>query len=455
MINSSARAAMRIVRDFMLGLDRWHMFKGLIAVLCIVGLSWAALIYLIPAPPSKLTIATSFKGGHYVDLGHRYQEMLARSGIKLELLSTDGAVENLKLLKDPASGIQVGFLQGGVGDTKEAPELLSLGRIDYQIFWLFYRATESLDDPTQLEGKRIAVGPVGSGTQVVAEKVLRISGVTSETATLLPLAGQAAVNALKDGEVDALFIANVPDAPLLRSLLQDSRFRLMSFKRAEALTRIYPFLVRLVLPQGAIDFRQNIPAADVTLIATTNAVLVTKDLHPQLVSLLVEALLELHSEAGLFQRAGDFPTQTDPEYHFARSARDFYKNGPSILNRYLPFWLTNYAQRIIAVLAAVIAIVLPLFSYAPKLYRWLVNERLNSMYRRLRSIEASLRKDVTASDVSAIEAELESLDQAIHNLALPVRYSGMFFSARSHLDLVRVRLGSRRAELRSEETKAP
>ena len=53
-----------------------------------------------------------------------------------------------------------------------------------------------------------------------------------------------------------------------------------------------------------------------------------------------------------FKKFGDFPTQTDPEFPVAQSARDFYKNGPSFLNRYLPFWMTNYAQRAIAVVAA-------------------------------------------------------------------------------------------------------
>jgi hypothetical protein len=61
---------------------------------------------------------------------------------------------------------------------------------------------------------------------------------------------------------------------------------------------------------------------------------------------------------GSFQQVGEFPKLTDPEYPVSESALDFYKNGPTFLNRYPPFWMTNYAQRIIAV-ATVIAIVLP------------------------------------------------------------------------------------------------
>ena len=75
-----------------------------------------------------------------------------------------------------------------------------------------------------------------------------------------------------------------------------------------------------------------------------------------------------------------------------------------------------------------------LFSYAPKGYKWLVNERLNAMYRRLRRIEARLQHDVTAADVSALEADLDGVDRAIHSLAVPMRYSDVYFSVKSHLD---------------------
>jgi TRAP transporter TAXI family solute receptor len=438
----------------MLGFNRWHLFKVLAVILSIAGISWLVLGYFIPAPPSKITIAGSFKGSYYNVVTAQYKDILARSHVTVDARLTEGAVDNLRLLKDPTSGFQVALMQGGVSDGKQSPGLLSLGRINHQIFWVFYRATDTIDNLRQLKGKRIAVGGTGSATRLVAEKVLAVAGITSETATFLPLAAQNAADALIDKAVDAIVIAFAPEAPIISTLLQDPNVRLMSFADEEALTRIFPFLVRLVLPHGVIDYERNIPATDMTVIATTNAVLVRDDIHPAIINLLVQTMLEANSGPGLFQRAGDFPTQTDPEYPVAQSALDFYKNGPSFLHRYLPFWITNYAQRIIAVLAAVIAIVLPLFSYAPKLYRWLVEDRLRSMYRRLRTIEASLQKDVAISEVSALEADLESIDRAIHILGVPIRHSDLFFSLKVHIDLVRTRLGSRRVELRNRITKA-
>jgi hypothetical protein len=356
-------------------------------------------------------------------------------------------VENLALLNDPHSGVTAGIVQGGISDGTQSPDLLSLGRINYQVYWLFYSAAETITDLRQLKGKRIALGPEGSGQRPVTEKILEISGVTDENTTLLGLSAQEAVNAINDGTIDALFLPFALDSPILHSLLANPRARAMSFTEAEALTRIFPYLVRLVLPRGVVDFERIVPPTDMILIAASNVVLVRKDIHPAMIDLLARAIMETHGKPGPFQQAGEFPKPNDPEYPVSETALDFYKNGPTFLNRYLPFWMTNYARRMIAVVAAVIAIALPLFSYAPKGYKWLVTERLNSMYRRLRRIEARLQNDMTAAEVSALEADLDGVDRAIHRLAVPMRYSDVYFSVKSHLDLVRTRIGSRRAEM--------
>ena len=434
----------------MLGLNRWHLFIVLSAILCSAAVAWLALETLVPSPPKRITIATGQRNQIYQAIGNRYRTILARSGVDVDVRLTSGAVENLKLLNDPHSGVTAGIVQGGLSDGTQSPDLLSMGRINYQVYWIFYNATESITDLRQLKGKRIALGPEGSGQRPITERILGIAGVTTDTASFVGLSAQEAVNAMNDGKIDALFLPFALDSPILGSLLASSRVRPLSFTEAEALTRIFPFLVRLVLPRAVIDFERIVPSTDIILIAASNVVLVRKDIHPAIIDLLARAIMETHGKPGPFQEAGEFPKPTDPEYPVSESAIDFYKNGPTFLNRYLPFWMTNYARRMIAVVAAVIAIALPLFSYAPKGYKWLVNERLNAMYRRLRSIESRLQRDVTTSEVLTLEADLDGIDRAIHSLAVPMRYSDLYFSVKSHLDLVRVRLAARLIQARSQ-----
>jgi TRAP-type uncharacterized transport system substrate-binding protein len=438
----------------MLGFNRWHLVNFLAAILGTVGIVSLALIYFFPAPSSTITMAVGIKGGNYELLVVPYKEIIARHHVKLELRETAGGWGNVELLMDENSGVQATFVQGGTRSGEPAPGLLSLGRINYQIYCVFYRATEVLGDLTELKGKRIAVGPPSIGARQIVDKVLKVSGVTSENSTFLPVQGQAAVNATIDGSADAAVLGLASDSPLIQSLLRDPRVRLMSVTDAEALTRLFPFLTRMVFPRGVIDFEKKIPAGDIVLFASTNSVLIRNDLHPAHIRLLAQALLETHRAPGLFQRAGEFPIPTDTEFPMAEGAIEFYKNGPSFLDRYLPFWITNYAKRFIALMATVIVIVLPIFNLAPKLYRWLVEYRLGSIYLRLREIEANLQKDVTIAEVSALEAELASVNRAIHLLGVPKQHSDLFFSIKSHLNLVRINLGLRRAELQSRRPKA-
>ncbi len=339
----------------MLGLGRRGL-KGLFAILFILGISWLVLDYFIPTPPSKITIATGPKGTTLDYFGERYREGFARAGIEVVLRETAGGLENFRLIHDRNSGVDIAQTPGGISDSSQAPELLSFGLVFNVPLWIFYSSAESLDGLPQLKGKRIAVGPEGSAVRHEAERILGKANINSKTATLLPYGGDAAVNALNDGKVDAVFILSAPDAPAIRASLKNPRFRLMDFSTAEAFTRIFPDLVRLVLPKGVIELDPINPPSHVTLIGVTSKVLVRDDLHPAIVQLMAQILKEEHNKPGLFQRAGEFPTSVDPEYPVSQIAIDYYKNGPSLLQEYLPFWMSIYARRMIAFLVAMLAI---------------------------------------------------------------------------------------------------
>ena len=168
----------------MLGFSRWQLLKALAAIVGIVGTVSLALLYFIPSPPSTVTMATGNKGGVFEYYGRQYREIFARFNIELDLRETSGAGENVKLLQDPESGVQIGLVVGGLSDGKHAPGLLSLGTVGNAPFWFFYSSNEPFDRLSQFKGKRIAAGPVGSGVRFTAEKILGKAGLNSENVTI-------------------------------------------------------------------------------------------------------------------------------------------------------------------------------------------------------------------------------------------------------------------------------
>jgi len=426
----------------MLGFSRWQLFKGLAAAVGIVSIVSLALVYFVPATPSKVIMATAPKGSMAEYYGRQYRETFARSNVELELRETAGAAENLELLLDPKSGVEIAYMLGGVSDRKQAPGVLSLGTVYNTPVWLFYSSSEPIDHLSQLTGKRITAGPVGSAIRPLAEKVLGKAGVNSENATLLPFGGSAAVEALNNGKADAVWILGPPDAPSVHSLLQNPNARIMNFPAAETLTIIFPELVRLVLPQGVVDFKRNIPPHDVPLIGVTGKVLVRSDLHPEIVPLMLQAMVEAHGARAIFQRSGEFPNGTDTEYPVAPAATDFYKNGPSLMQRHVPLWLSVHVQRALAVLVTALAIGYPLFRLMPVAYTWINRRRLFYWYAQLKALEASFDTDPTDKHLSRKQAEIERIEDAVSHIQFPLTFSDQVYNLRSHIDIVRHKIAS-------------
>src|SRR5262249_22466325 len=194
---------------------RWLLFGFREAIFCVAGLVWLGMAYLIPAPPLQIEIGTSLTGEHYHNLGTRYQGILAAADMKVELRVTNGAKENLGLLNDPNSGIQIAFMQGGISNGNLVPSVMSLGRIDHQIFWLFYPTGETLTDLAQLKGKRIGLGAEGSGDRAVCEKILAVAGITYDNTTLVTVAPENVINNLDVGAIAAVFRSFSLASPVL------------------------------------------------------------------------------------------------------------------------------------------------------------------------------------------------------------------------------------------------
>src|ERR1700727_3817609 len=100
----------------------WHptMLRALVAIICLAGGAWIVVEHFNPAPPSTITIATGPKGGTYDFFAQQYREKLARANVTLNIRITDGTAENIRLLEDPTSGVQVAFVVGGVSNIQEA-----------------------------------------------------------------------------------------------------------------------------------------------------------------------------------------------------------------------------------------------------------------------------------------------------------------------------------------------
>jgi len=396
---------------------------------------WGITHYVQPAPPKIVVMSTGPLDGAYHAFAQRYKAHLAQYGVTLELKSSAGAVENVERLKTRKDGVSLALVQGGIANAENAPGLMTLGSMFYEPSWLFYRSAQSLDLGNRLRGKRIAIGAPGSGTRAVGLRVIREIGIAEPPTVLSDLGGLAAAKALEAGEVDAVFYVAAPDAPGVQRLLAAPGVRLLDAKRAETFVRRNPFLHKLTLPEGAADLARNVPPTDITLLAVTANLIAVEDIHPVIVDLLLEAARKVHGGAGLFQRIGEFPAPRDLDFPLSSDAERFYKGSPSILRRYLPFWMVVWVNRFIVIGIPLIIIAIPIVRNIPALYRWSTRRRIYRWYGELRTIENAVRHG--GGDMATHAARLNRIEERLDRLRVPHAYSAELYNMLAHIQLVR------------------
>lgn len=378
-----------------MGRSRWHLPRYLSLTTIIVvfaTLSGVVAAFFFPTLPSVLVMATGPAGSVYSEFDQRYQEILARQGVHLTLQSTAGAIENLSLLGDGQSGVSIALVESGLTNPRRSPDLVSLGTFAFEPLWIFCRGGQIASSArlNELRGKRLSIGPAGSGTQDVVIRLLAQNGIDVSNAELLPLAPDVAAVQLAKGAIDVAIILTSFDAPAVKQLLGSPDVSLISLTRADAYIALYPFMSKLILPSGAVDLAHNRPPADVQMLALKTSLIVRRDLPPAVQYLLLDAATEIHSPPELFQKAGEFPAAEMIDLPLSENARRFYKTGMPFLQHYLPLWLAVLTEQLAILLIPVAGVAYPLLRGLPAIYAWGVQRRIYSLYGELKLFELKL-----------------------------------------------------------------
>lgn len=416
------------------------------SVLLICLALFFAYKFIDPAPPRKIVIATGEADLNYNAYAAIYGVYLQKEGITLEIRKTSGDTENLRLLKDPESEVDIAFIQDGVAHSEGAGSLLSLGSLYYQPVWIFCRCKANITHLSALKGKRVAIGYDGDGTHTLVSTLLTESGMNARNTKLMAIGGEEAATALKQGKVDAALFVDVANSGIIHELVTDKRLHLLSMDTAEAFSRKFPFMHHLLLPEGAMDLARNIPSHNVHLVAPTATLVVKENMHPALVYLMMKVIAEVHGGPSLFNTKGEFPSAKDTDFPLSTQALNFYKSGLPIIDKYLPFWAATFVNRTLIVILPLLALLIPLTKIIPMVYVWLVKRKLFRYYGELRFLDTQLQDIKTAEDVELCLEKLNEIETKVVNVKLPVPFSQYAYELRAHIELVRSKLNHRKLQ---------
>ncbi|MDB6111262.1 MAG: hypothetical protein JWR69_3012 [Pedosphaera sp.] len=436
--NRLSRVAVPLMETF--GLSRTlALATVLLTTLVLVS---ALFWFFHSAPPHTITITGGPPGSAFETNAWKYSRILASNGVTLRILPSQGSLENLQRLQDPSFHVDIGFVQGGVSNPTNSGKLVSLGSVSYQPLMVFYRCTTPVTLLSDLKGKRLAIGPVGSGTRALASTLLELNGFgTNGPTTLMNLDAEEAAKALLENRADAVFLmGDSASTQIMRQLMLAPEIQLLDFKQADGYTRRVSYLNRLELPAGSIDFGRNIPARDTLLVGPTVELLARPDLHPALSDLLLEAAREVHGGAKLMQRKGEFPAPLEHDVPISPDASRYYKSGKSFLYRSLPFWLASLSNRILVAFVPLVIVLIPGLRIIPALYKWRMRMLIYRRYRALLAVERDLLGELTPENRQALLDRLATIEQSVNNMKVPASFGDQFYGLRGHIGFVRGRL---------------
>ena len=402
--------------------------------LVVAAATWFTFQFIEPAPPRQLSIATGNADGAYQEFGRQLQAQLAEHDVTLEVVETDGSVDNLQRLKD--GQVDIAFIQSGLADPADYPNLESLGALYYEPLWVFSRAAFPLEQLSDLEGKRVASGGAGSGSRAVLERLLEDNGLTEADVDLSPLAGLQAAEALRAGEVDALVSVASIKAPMIESLLADADIALVSIARAPAYARREPWLTHLTLPEGVLDLARNIPEQSVDLLAVNATLVADEELHPALRDLLLLAADAVFSGPTLLSSARQFPSAMGSDFTISEQAQRYHENGPPFLQRYLPFWIANLVDRLKLLALPLLALLIPLSRMLPPAYRWTVRRKIYRWYDQVQALDQSASENQDTDHLHYCLNELSNIQSEVRTVEVPLSYAHELYGLRLHIQLL-------------------
>ena len=396
--------------------------------------------FIEPAPPAKLVLAAGAPGGAYLEFAKEYRSYLAEDGVSLEILETAGSVENLDLLA--AGKVDAAFMQSGIAEASEYPEILGLGSLYFEPLWVFMRHDFAVADISGLNGKRVFLGSEGSGTRKVALQLLADNEIAVTDLVEVELKEMSELEALRQGKVDIVFIVAAVSSLKIQLLLNCRDLKPLSFARADAYARRHSFLSKVMLPQGVVNFKENIPPANLDLISPAATLVIRDSLHPALAGLLTQVIDKVHNRGALLNnQRHQFPSGDYLDFPLNEEAEHFYRRGVPFMQRYLPFWMAIQIDRLKLMILPLIALLLPLFKILPLTYRWRMRSRIYRWYDTLQVLDYEVREDRSAVAVAGFIDRLNEIEEEARQISVPLAYAAELYSLRHHIDLLRRQIG--------------
>jgi TRAP-type uncharacterized transport system substrate-binding protein len=309
----------------------------LFGVLALAGVAVA----LYDRTPTLSHLRVSFlsggERGNYYAVVKRLGEDAAKRRGRIRNISTAGSVENItRLVAGRAScDVQFALVQDGMA-WPEGDQLELIGRLSTpESLVVLGRDADRIRSLTDLRGKRIGIGPVGSGTERVARQILtQLKDLNLQIST--PSMDDQ-IAKLQSGELDLGAMVIDANAKLLTDVVRDGKLQMLNIAGAEVLAHRLPFAGAGVIPAGNYDPVRQLPPEDQHVIQIDTLVVGNGCASWSTTQGLITALTVQFPDFVQVNRE----RRNRTGLNFAPAARAYFDNdGPDVVGVHAP-WLVD------------------------------------------------------------------------------------------------------------------
>jgi TRAP transporter TAXI family solute receptor len=253
-----------------------------------------------PGADGTLSIATGGTGGVYYPYGGGIANVLSQNleGVTATAQETNASVDNVLLVKDGAAdlafalGDTVAAAVDGAGPFEGEPvDICALGKLYNNFTQPVTTGGTGIQTIDDLRGKRVSVGSPGSGTEVIALRILEAAGINPDSDIQRAQLGVGeTVQALRDGTIDAGFWSGgLPTGALVDLASTGDMVLIPTGKFAAGLAEKFgPYYLSEEIPANTYQGQ----AEPVEEVAVPNVLIVRSDMPEQLQQDIIRTIFE-------------------------------------------------------------------------------------------------------------------------------------------------------------------
>ena len=360
------------------------------------------------------------KGGFFDTSANVLKKRLKDYNINAEVINREDTVKIVDDINDNNKNIHVGFV---AQDLKNAQfkNVEALGSLILEPLFIFHRKDLELNSLADFKGLKIGIGPVNSGTRLLAETILNLYGVNDQNTTFIDQTHSIHFDMMEKGELDVGFFLLPANNQFVFKLGTNPNLKIFSLKNSKAISRRFDYLYPEIVQAGGFDLINNTPKEDIQVVSLPVDLVAKKNLDPSIVVAISLILKEEFKEPNIISDASSFPSM---EYiknlEVNKRAKEIIEmpfGSLPFLYKYLPFKFAAFIDKFGVNLSYIFTIVI-IFRYIgfPTPYKYYQKLMAHIYFKKIENIyNKSLNSKLSEQDIKTLQETEKRFEEFIEN----------------------------------------